>query len=76
EIMSPFVRHMASKYADFTPREIVIADLIKKGKSTKEMSRLLTLSTRTIDIHRYNIRRKLNLNKRRVNLQTFLLSLA
>ncbi|MDR2018882.1 MAG: PAS domain S-box protein [Syntrophobacterales bacterium] len=76
EIMSPFIRRMASRYANFTPKEIQIADLIKKGKTTKEMSQLLLLSTRTIDIHRYNIRRKLNLNKQKVNLQTYLLSLS
>jgi DNA-binding CsgD family transcriptional regulator len=76
EIMSPFIKRMASRYADFTPREIQIADLIKKGKTTKEMSQILMLSTRTIDIHRYNIRRKLSLNKRKVNLQSYLLSLS
>jgi len=75
EIMSPFIRRMASRYENFTPREIRIADLIKKGKTTKEMSQLLGLSTRTIDIHRYNIRRKLNLTKKKVNLQSYLLSL-
>ena len=76
EIMSPFSRHMASRYASFTPKEIQIADLIKKGKTTKEMSLLLGLSTRTIDIHRYNIRRKLNLNKKKINLQSYLMSLS
>ncbi len=76
EIMSPFIRRMASRYANFTPKEIQIADLIKKGKTTKEMSQLLLLSTRTIDIHRYNIRRKLNLNKKKINLQSYLLSLS
>jgi DNA-binding CsgD family transcriptional regulator len=76
EIMSPFSRHMASRYASFTPKEIQIADLIKKGKTTKEMSLLLGLSTRTVDIHRYNIRRKLNLNKKKINLRSYLLSLS
>ncbi len=75
EITSPFVKRMAARYESFTPKEIRIADLIKKGKTTKEMSALLGLSTRTIDIHRYNIRRKLNLNKKRVNLQSYLSSL-
>jgi len=75
EIISPFAKRMASRYENFTPKEIRIADLIKKGKTTKEMSTLLGLSTRTIDIHRYNIRRKLNLNKKNINLQSYLLSL-
>ena len=76
EIMSPFVSRMASKNENFTPREIRIADLIKKGKTTKEISQALGLSVRTIDIHRFNIRRKLNLNKRKINLQSYLLSIS
>jgi PAS domain S-box-containing protein len=76
EIMSPFIRRMASTYGSFTPKEIQIADLIRKGRTTKEMSQVLGLSTRTIDIHRFNIRRKLDINKKRVNLQSYLLSLS
>ena len=76
EILSPFIKSMASRYANFTPKEIQIADLMKKGKTTKEISQILNLSPRTIDIHRYNIRRKLNINKKKVNLQSYLLSLS
>lgn len=76
EILSPFIKSMASRYANFTPKEIQIADLMKKGKTTKEISQILNLSPRTIDIHRYNIRKKLNINKKKVNLQSYLLTLA
>jgi len=75
EILSPFIKSMASRYANFTPKEIQIADLIKKGKITKEISQILNLSPRTIDIHRYNIRKKLNINKKKINLQSYLLTL-
>jgi PAS domain S-box-containing protein len=75
EILSPFIKSMASRYTNFTPKEIQIADLMKKGKTTKEISQILNLSPRTIDIHRYNIRRKLNINKKKVNLQSYLLTL-
>lgn len=76
EILSPFIKGMASRYINFTPKEIQIADLMKKGKTTKEISTILSLSPRTIDIHRYNIRRKLNINKKKVNLQSYLLTLS
>lgn len=76
EILSPFIKSMASRYINFTPKEIQIADLMKKGKTTKEISIILSLSPRTIDIHRYNIRRKLNINKKKVNLQSYLLTLS
>ncbi len=76
DILSPFVKSVALKFGNLTPKEIQVADLIKKGKTTKEMSQILNLSARTIDIHRYNIRRKLNLNNKHINLQSHLLSLS
>jgi PAS domain S-box-containing protein len=74
DILSPFIRGMSARYGNFTPKEIQIADLMKKGKTTKEISQILNLSTRTIDIHRSNIRRKLNITNKKVNLQSYLLS--
>ena len=76
DVLSPFIKSMASRYENFTPKEIQIADLMKKGKTTKEISQILNLSPRTIDIHRYNIRRKLNISNKKVNLQSYLLSLS
>ena len=76
DVLSPFIKSMASRYQNFTPKEIQIADLMKKGKTTKEISQILNLSPRTIDIHRYNIRRKLNISIKKVNLQSYLLSLS
>ncbi len=75
DILSPFIKNMAAKYASLTPKEIQVADLMRKGKSTKEISQILNLSTRTIDIHRYNIRKKLQINRKRVNLQSYLMTL-
>lgn len=76
DILSPFIKGVAAKYAGLTPKEIQIADLIKKGKTTKEISQVLNLSSRTIDIHRYNIRKKLDLGNKKMNLQSYLLSLS
>lgn len=42
-------------------REREIIDLVKKGYSSKEMAALLNLSIKTVEVHRYNILRKLNL---------------
>jgi PAS domain S-box-containing protein len=75
-ILNPFIRDLTARYANFTPKEIQVADLMKKGKTTKEISQILNLSIRTIDIHRYNIRRKLKITNKKVNLQSYLLSLS
>lgn len=43
-----------------TPKEVQIIKLIKEGNATKQIAALLELSTYTIETHRKNINRKLN----------------
>jgi len=75
DIVSPFLQKMASAYFHFTPTEIEVANLIKSGKTSKEIAKLMNVSTGTIDAHRNNIRKKLGLNNKSTNLQTHLLSM-
>jgi len=42
-------------------REIQIISLIKKGHSSKEIAEALEISVKTVEVHRYNILKKLNL---------------
>ena len=42
-------------------RELEIVSFIQKGLSSKEIADLLFVSVKTIEVHRYNILRKLNL---------------
>jgi DNA-binding NarL/FixJ family response regulator len=42
-------------------REMEVIEEIKKGNSSKEIAENLQLSKKTIEVHRYNIMRKLNL---------------
>ncbi|MBF0117661.1 MAG: PAS domain S-box protein [Desulfobacterales bacterium] len=73
-IISPFAGKMSSQFLSLTPMEIQIANLIKEGKSNKDMAELLGLSQNTILFHRFNIRTKLGIKNRRVNLRTYLLA--
>lgn len=57
---------------DFTPSESQIIQLVKHGKSSKEIAELLNLSTKAISFHRSNIRKKLNLVNKKVSLAAFL----
>ncbi len=75
EIISPISRHLSSSSFGLSLTEIKVANLIKEGKKSKEIASILGLSSRTIDKHRENIRRKLSINNRRVNLAAHLSSM-
>jgi PAS domain S-box-containing protein len=75
DIASPFLKTISSEYFRFTPKEIEVIHWIKGGKTTKEIAQILSLSKRTIDSYRDNIRSKLGLSNKKVNLNTHLISL-
>jgi PAS domain S-box-containing protein len=75
EIVSPFSLRLSSTFLGFTPKEIQISNLVKDGKQDKDMSEILNISLETVKSHRQNIRKKLGIYKKRVNLRTYLLSL-
>lgn len=74
-IVSPFVRKLSSEFLNLTPMEIRVANLIKEGKTNKEIAELLTVSIHTIITHRKNLRYKLGLRNKKTNLRSYLLSL-
>jgi PAS domain S-box-containing protein len=74
-IASPFLGPSRSKAPLLTPREIEVINLIKLGKTSKQIGTQLHLGKATIDFHRDRIRRKLGLTSDKANLRTYLLSL-
>jgi PAS domain S-box-containing protein len=75
-IISPFLRNNTLNHFHLTPKEFQVANLVKDGRTTKEIAEYLNLSTRAIDSHRNNIRKKFGLNNEKINLRCFLLSLS
>jgi PAS domain S-box-containing protein len=71
EIVSPFAQKLSVKYLNLTNREVQIANLIKEGKTTKEIAALLNVSESSVNVYRYHIRRKLSLTKKH-NLRSYL----
>ena len=74
-IISPFTHRLSSKYAGFTPREIQVANLIRQGKSTKDIARYVGVSESAINLYRHSIRNKLGLVSRKINLRSHLMTL-
>jgi DNA-binding CsgD family transcriptional regulator len=74
EITSPFINQLALNYHSLSPTEIVICNMIRTGLRTKEIAQTRGISEATINRHRENIRRKLNLTNQNANLATFLQS--
>jgi len=61
---------------NFTEREIEIMQLIAEGKTTRDIAEYLFLSVKTIDFHRVNIRKKLNLTHSKKTILDVLSNLA
>jgi len=74
-IISPFTHRLSSKYSGFTPREIQVANLIRQGKSTKEIAEFIGVSKSAINLYRNHIRHKLGIVTKKVNLSSHLMSL-
>ncbi len=73
-IISPYLNRMS--IYNFTPKELEVTLLIREGKTTKEIARLMNVCKSSVDLHRYNIRTKLGLNNKKTNLRSYLMSLS
>jgi len=85
EYVSLIGKHLDSIVASFsgstfspgwklTAKESLVADLVKKGKNTKEIGILLKISPRTAETYRNSIRKKIGLTNKKTRLQEYLCS--
>lgn len=76
DVTSPLIHKISSRHLQLTPSEIQVAVLVKEGKATKDISKILNISTNAVDFHRKNIRKKLGITNTQTNLHTFLRSIS
>jgi DNA-binding NarL/FixJ family response regulator len=76
QLVAPVTKSVNMAYLDFTPTEIKVADLVRQGESTKSIAAMLRTSPSTVEKHRNKIRKKLKLLNKKINLRTYLNSLA
>jgi DNA-binding CsgD family transcriptional regulator len=75
EIVSPMTRKLSTGDLNLTSAEIRIANLIKHGHTSKEISTILNISSKTVATHRKNIRKKIGIDHKNENLRFHLLSM-
>ena len=68
---SPGAREIMLK---LSPRESVIVDLVRQGKTSKEIAEILRIGVRTVETYRNNLRKKLGINKKKISLRTYLVT--
>jgi PAS domain S-box-containing protein len=72
-LISPFSKRIG--LFNLTPREMEVMTLIKDGRTSKQIASVLNTSMDAISQHRYQIRRKLGLNKAKTGLRSYLITL-
>jgi DNA-binding CsgD family transcriptional regulator len=72
-VASPLLRSLETRNLSLTPTEVQVANLVKFGKSTKEISEITNVSLRTVESHKRNIRRKLGIKNHKATLRSCLL---
>ena len=72
DIVSPLLHILSSKLVRLSTSEIQVINMIKQGKTTKEIAKTMNLAKSTIDFHRNNIRKKLGIKNKKINLKSFL----
>ena len=75
DIISPFLRTLSTLGLLLTPQEIEVANLVRNGRSSKEIADIMSLSVAGVDFHRKRLRQKLGLANTKKNLRSFLLTL-
>jgi DNA-binding CsgD family transcriptional regulator len=75
DIVSPFLRTLSSLGLLLTPQETEVANLVRNGRSSKEIADIMNLSVSGIDFHRKRLRQKLGLANTQKNLRSYLMTL-
>ena len=73
QIHNEFIINLSKKYPNLTPKDIKLCVYLKMNLSSKEIAPMMNISFRGVELHRYRLRKKLNLAQEE-NLSKFLLS--
>ena len=69
-----FLKRLKEKYPNISPRELDLSTYLLMNMSTKEIAEIMNISSGGVELARYRLRKKLELNKKE-NLIGFLMSI-
>jgi DNA-binding CsgD family transcriptional regulator len=69
-----FFENLLGKYPDLTPKDLKLCAYLKMNLSSKEIAPLMGITTRGVEIHRYRLRKKLDLDSNQ-NITNFLITM-
>ena len=69
-----FVHKLTQSYPNLTPKDIKLSIYLRMNLSSKEIAPLLNISFRGVELHRYRLRKKLELPQE-VSLSKFMINL-
>jgi DNA-binding CsgD family transcriptional regulator len=72
EVHQNFIHRLKEAHPVLSPKELRLCAYLKMNLSSKEISSLMNISVRGVEISRYRLRKKLNLD-REVNLTDYIL---
>jgi DNA-binding CsgD family transcriptional regulator len=63
EVHEDFLKRLQEKYPNLTPKELKLCAYLRMNISTKEIAPLMNISVRGVEICRYRVRKKLNIDR-------------
>jgi DNA-binding CsgD family transcriptional regulator len=73
EVHQNFIKRLKEAHPVLSPKELRLCAYLKMNLSSKEISSLMNISVRGVEISRYRLRKKLNLD-RETNLTDYILN--
>jgi ligand-binding sensor domain-containing protein len=73
EVHQDFITRLKHNFEDLTPKELRLCAYLRMNLSTKEIAPLMNISVRGVEISRYRLRKKLQIDHE-INLSDFLIS--
>lgn len=72
QVHGDFLKRIKQDYTELTPQEIKLCAYLRMNMSTKEIANLLNISVRGVEVSRYRLRKKLQLETK-INLSEFMM---